>query len=120
MLLYLGKEKIYTLTKKTKRMSRDRNAFVLALFPPTGILGIGQFVKTNSISNLFGWVQIVTLICQMFVLGLLRTAIVDQSQTISTQDMLEEDNTLSLAIIGIILLFIGFSLYLVGIYKTMM
>lgn len=100
-------------------MSESTVAFGLAIFPPTGILGVGQFVRQQTWKSILGWSQIGVLLFQMLILGLLRMAIVNQAHTTTTQEMIEESDTLYLTIAAITSLLLGFVLYIVGIILTL-
>ena len=93
-------------------------AFALALFPPTGILGAGQFVHDKGPRSWLGWTQLVTLLGQILVLYFLRQTILYHTELVSADDVLCEPDTQILLITSLVLLFLGIGLYMYGIWRT--
>jgi hypothetical protein len=94
-------------------------AFVLALFPATGVLGAGQFVFDKGVQSWLGWTQLVTLIGQMAVLFMLRQSIVQHSDMITAGDVMRDQDTQPLLILALLLLALGLGQYLYGIWRTL-
>ena len=93
-------------------------SFVLAVFPPTGILGAGQFVFDGGLRSWLGWTQLVTVIGQVVVLYLLRQTVVQQTDLITSDDAIKNQTTQPLFVIATVLLIAGLGQYLYGVWRT--
>ena len=93
-------------------------AFGLALFPVTGIMGVGQFVYDKGLFSWLGWTQLVVLIGQCVTLALLRETIGGEEELVGADDVVRKPKTQYLTIVAIFLLLMGVGLYMYGIVRT--
>lgn len=91
--------------------------FGLAVFPLTGVVGAGQFVRDGT-KSLLGWTQLVLFVSQIAVLFMLRQTIVTKTQLVTSDDVLHDPEIAALLTISLVLLFLGLGMYIYGIWKA--